>query len=73
MRGFMPYRSYLLLAVVLAGGLFWYGGFPKGTESHGTYRGKQFWHPNRTQAVRTLVESPFARAQVSTRRCWVDS
>ncbi len=30
------------------------------------YRGYQFWNENQTLKVRTLVETPFARAQVHT-------
>jgi len=32
------------------------------------YRGYQFWHANQTLAARTVIETPFARAQVHTVR-----
>lgn len=30
------------------------------------YQGYQFWHPNQTLSVKTLVETPFARTQMHT-------
>jgi len=56
----------LMWVVVAAAGAASSSGHLRASDGNNKYQGYQFWHPNQTLSVKTLVETPFARTQMHT-------